>query len=118
MDKNKELIWAPRRIQKHMDNSLSDSYLREKTKSKPQGFKGLSNNKKKIIREQVANLPTGELAVVYLKFWEGLCEYEIAKSLHLSIGAVCNLLSSALERLKEPLAHELKIITDKQPECA
>lgn len=97
-----------------MDKDVQNEFLKNQTSTtnQPMDLKKLSSEQSEYVRERVANLPTGELAVVYLKFWEGLCEYEISKGLNLSVIAVENLLSSALNRLKG------EFINLKVQECA
>lgn len=90
------------KIQKKMDKNVQDEFLKNQNTiaNQQMDLKKLSPEQSEYVRECVASLPSGELAVVYLKFWEGLCEYEISKGLNLSIVAVEKLLSSALNRLK------------------
>lgn len=80
-------------IQKHLDSEVATQYLAAPSKK-------YSLDKQEFIREKVCLLPEGELAVVYLKFWEELSEYEISKMLSVSIIAVEKLLKSALMRLR------------------
>lgn len=102
MKNTKEVIWPNHRIQKYMDHQIQNEYLRdeESIDESPRQKSYRPNFDSEIVRQKVASLPTGELAVVYLTFWEGLCEYEISKALCISTIAVKKILSSALERLK------------------
>lgn len=114
MKKQMEVVWPAHKIQKRMDQQVQSDYLKESTKSEEIAFSKLKLNdfESEIVREKVANLPTGELAVIYLKFWEGLCEYEISKALCISSVAVKKMLSSALDRLRNDFIHL------QEPECA
>jgi DNA-directed RNA polymerase specialized sigma24 family protein len=114
MKNRMEVIWPAHKIQKRMDQQVQSDYLKESSKNEEVTFSKLKLNdlESEIVREKVANLPTGELAVIYLKFWEGLCEYEISKALCISTGAVKKMLSSALERLRNDFIHL------QEPECA
>lgn len=114
MKNRMEVIWPAHKIQKSMDQQVQSDYLKEISKSEEVTFSKLKLNDlvSEIVREKVANLPTGELAVIYLKFWEGLCEYEISKALCISTVAVKKMLSSALERLRNDFIHL------QEPECA
>ena len=102
MKKKNEVIWPMNKIQKKMDKDVQDEFLKNQNciANQKMDLKKLSPEQSEYVRECVAGLPSGELAVVYLKFWEGLCEYEISKGLNLSIIVVEKLLSSALNRLK------------------
>ena len=85
---------SPSRLQKEIDRNVYEEFIREE-KSKMYSQKQL-----KMIKKKVCDLPSPELAVVYLRFWEGLSEEAIAKKLELAIQAVKFYLKSALMRLK------------------
>jgi len=110
--KANEIVYTPRFIEKELDKKVYLEYLRE-TGTVVNEFslsRELKRKKTKVVRAHVSNLPNGELAVVYLKFWKGLCEEEISKSLSLSLVKVKMLLASALERLKHKLTNDLDFI--------
>jgi DNA-directed RNA polymerase specialized sigma24 family protein len=89
-----------------MDQLSQDDFLRLSNTIKNAPTKTIKLKKfgSEFVRKKVSYLPTGELAVVYLKFWEGYCEYEISKILSMSKSTVIKNLSSALERLKNEFA--------------
>jgi len=96
-----ELVWPNERIQKRMDKETNASFLvSENCNHDLLTFERLTDDQAAVIRKRVALLPSGELAVIYLKFWEGLCADEISKTLSLSVGSVNKLLEAALLRLR------------------
>ncbi len=71
------------------------------------------------LRASVCELPYGEMAVVYMRFWEDRSTDDIAQELELSAGFVERLLNSALERLKGALLHlHPDYIPYQAPKCA
>lgn len=119
MNKEREIIMSPTRLTKTADRNANAQYLTRMTPLKMKQVKKLNAEQAQFVRDQVAALPTGELAVIYLRFWEGLCEYEISKTLCLSVAVVRRLISSALERLKEKIIEPTDLITAfEHSECA
>jgi DNA-directed RNA polymerase specialized sigma24 family protein len=99
-----ELVWPNEKIQKRMDKETNASFLMgENHNHDLLTFEKLTDDQAAIIRKRVSLLPSGELAVVYLRFWEGLCADEISKTLCLSVGSVNKLLQAALLRLRNNL---------------
>lgn len=95
----KELTWSPERMTKHLDKKEEQKYLREitgkeiKTSMYPAELQDL-------VREKVTELPSEQLVVIYLSFWEGLCDYEIAKEIRMNISNVLKIKNAALEALR------------------
>ena len=95
---NKQLIYDSKKTQKHLDEKSNQDYLKTFTEgNEPQRAITLSSEK---VREFVCQLPSEELAIVYLKFWENLEECEIAHELKMSSRMVEHILKIALDRLK------------------
>ena len=57
----------------------------------------------KIVREALPNLSEAERAVVYLRFWTGLCEHEIAQTFDVEEATISSILSGACSRLRSDL---------------
>jgi DNA-directed RNA polymerase specialized sigma24 family protein len=104
---------------KKMDSNTYQDYIKGNQSLSPKDLKEYGEKQKDFVRERVTLLPTGELAVIYLKFWEELDESEISRTLAMHVLKVRKLLSLALLRLKEDFADEHKaFLTNKESLCA
>jgi DNA-directed RNA polymerase specialized sigma24 family protein len=96
----KEIVMEPKRINKLLDAREENKYLQQMYVT-PAAFKRYSQQDQDRVREKVTQLPSDELVIIYLTFWEGLCEYEIAKSIRSTANKVSQIKSRALLHLKE-----------------
>lgn len=101
----KEITWAPERMRKHLDAKEAQRYL-SKINSKMIKQTKYPPQMQHLVREKVTELPSEQLVVIYLTFWENLCEYEIAKEIRTTVSKVINIKERALLRLKELMAEE------------
>lgn len=62
-----------------------------------------SKRREMLVRKKVTELPHEERTVVFLKFWEQLEDFEIAKSIGRTKSDVEKILQSAFARLKAQL---------------
>mgnify|MGYP001584442269 CR=1 FL=1 len=85
---------SPYRLQKEMDRNVYEDFMRPEKTTKQ------SQKRLRLLKQKVCDLPSQELAVVYLKFWEGLSDEAIAKKLALATIAVRFYLNQGLLRLK------------------
>ncbi len=98
------VYWDDRKIKEYLDKKAAMEHLMTFTKM---DFR----RRKKIrevfqdVRSKVCDLPFGEMAVIYMRFWEELSLTEISLELDLSFQQVEQLLVSALDRLKGVLGH-------------
>lgn len=109
----KEITWAPERMKKHLDKKEGKRFLRRMTNKEMKTSK-YPMELQELVREKVTQLPSEQLVVIYLSFWEGLCEYEIAKEIRMSISNVLEIKNIALENLRHLLLKESK----KEPAIA
>jgi DNA-directed RNA polymerase specialized sigma24 family protein len=103
----KEITMEPRRLEKLSDMRQEKKYL-EKMNTVPTAFKKYSVEEQDLVREKVTQLPSEELVVIYLSFWENLCEYEIAKSICSTAARVLKVKQSALIHLRELMETDQK----------
>jgi len=96
----KEIVMEPKRINKLLDLRQEEKYLQQMYLT-PTVFKKYSQQDQDRVREKVTQLPSDELVIIYLTFWEGLCEYEIAKAICSTANKVIKIKSKALLHLKE-----------------
>lgn len=101
----KEITWTPERMKKHLDAKEAQRYL-SKINSKMIKQPKYPHQMQNLVREKVTELPSEQLVVIYLTFWENLCEYEIAKEIRTTASKVINIKEKALLRLKELMAEE------------
>ncbi len=94
------ITMEPKRINKISDKKQEQEYLR-KMNSIPAVFKKYSKEQQEQVRQKVTQLPSDQLVVIYLTFWEDLCEYEIAKSICSTASKVLKIKSAALLNLRE-----------------
>lgn len=109
----KELTWAPARMTKHLDKKEEENYLKEITTKEIKASK-YPTELQDLVREKVTELPSEQLVVIYLSFWEGLCDYEIAKEIRMNISSVLKIKNTALEALR----HLIQVETTKEPAIA
>lgn len=84
---------------KHLDKQSNQDYLSAFTKeNRPKQKFTISNQ---LVREFVCQLPSEQLAIIYLKFWEGLEECEISQELRMSVKMVERILKMALDCLRK-----------------
>ena len=93
-------LMAPKDLEKASDHNQAQEYLR-KMHYVPTVFKKYSLKEQTQVREKVTQLPSDELVVIYLTFWENLCEHEIAKAICSTASRVLKIKKSALISLKE-----------------
>lgn len=96
----REITMETKKIIKISDKQQEQEYLR-RMNFIPSAFKRYSDEEQDQVREKVAQLPSEELVVIYLSFWENLCEHEIAKEICSTVGKVINIKTTALLRLRE-----------------
>jgi DNA-directed RNA polymerase specialized sigma subunit len=101
----KEITWTQDRMRKHLDAKEAQRYL-SKINSKNFKQPRYPDEMQNLIREKVTELPSEQLVVIYLTFWENLCEYEIAKEIKTTVSKVINIKEKALLRLKELMAED------------
>lgn len=101
----KEITWTPERMKKHLDAKEAQKYL-NKINNKNIKRSKYPLEMQTLVREKVTELPSEQLVVIYLTFWENLCEYEIAKEIRTTVSKVINIKKNALLRLKELMAEE------------
>lgn len=109
----REITMETKRIIKISDQRQEQEYLK-KMNFVPTAFKKYSKREQDQVREKVTQLPSDELVVIYLSFWENFCEYEIAKSICSTAARVLRIKQSALIHLREMIesdqqSKELKI---------
>lgn len=102
---NKEITMETRRIIKISDKRQEQEYLR-KMNFVPTAFKKYSKEEQDQVREKVTQLPSDELVVIYLSFWENLCEYEIAKEICSTASKVIDIKTIALLHLREMIEQD------------
>ena len=95
----KEIVLEPKHLERISDMKQGQEFI-SKIYAKPLIFKSYSTEDQNLIREKVTQLPSEELVVIYLSFWENLCPYEIAKSLCSTVNRVIKVKTSALLKLK------------------
>lgn len=96
----REITMEPKKLERVSDMKQTQEYLK-KMSFMPSVFKKYSKEDQNKVRESVTQLPSDELVVIYLTFWENLCEYEIAKAICSTSSKVLKIKSSALIHLKE-----------------
>ena len=109
----KELTWVPERMTKHLDKKVEQKYLREITTKEIKASK-YPTELQDLVREKVTELPSEQLVVIYLSFWEGLCDYEIAKEIRMNLSTVLKIKNAALEALRGLMLAE----TTREPAIA
>jgi len=99
---NTDVYMSPSRLQKLSDKQEAQNYLRSFTESRNSyDLKhGLSYEKKMIIRDEVEKLDDESKAMIHLKFWENLQNYEIAGQMGKTLNYVDKRLPQILSKLR------------------
>jgi hypothetical protein len=95
----KEIVTDPEILERISDMQQEQEIINQ-IYAKPLIFKSYSKIEQSLVREKVLKLPSEELVIIYLSFWENLCPYEIAKSLCSTVNRVIKVKVSALSKLK------------------
>ena len=96
----RQITMETKRIIKISDKRQEQEYLR-KMNFVPTAFKKYSKREQDQVREKVTQLPSDELVVIYLSFWENFCEYEIARAIGSTVSKVTKIKTKALLNLRE-----------------
>lgn len=111
-----EEIWSPEKIKQLLDQRQEEEFVKNNLNVNSRRF---SDREIKIIRKKVCDLPSGELVVIYLRFWEGIGIREISKKLCLPKVLVLQYLEKALIRLKSDFAFPTEIyLQPRKLKCA
>jgi DNA-directed RNA polymerase specialized sigma24 family protein len=103
-ERSNEEVLSKRKIKKLIDKETYANFLKGENHNHDHfGLGKITPKQAKTVLEKVAALPSEELAVIFLMFWEEQSIDEISSTLCLSTDDVNQLLQSALLRLKNNL---------------
>ncbi|MDB5036782.1 MAG: Sigma-70, region 4 [Bacteriovoracaceae bacterium] len=99
-----EIVSDPKEIQKLIDrHALEDwyaNYSQNKIDRKNGSIDHFPLKEKQRVRELLRKLTSFEQAVVYLRFWENLLAYEIARLFGLSEERILSILEESIKKLR------------------
>lgn len=98
----KTISISPRRQEKLLDNEQVQSYLREMS-YKASDYLCFSDKDQKKVHELVKQLPQLEMVIIYLTYWKGLYDFEIARIVKKRANTVAKIRSDVLLKLKEQM---------------